>query len=319
MKSVIYIVCLLLLSCFTSVSQTLSKDQAKLEKLLVKSPDRCIRKSNRLIEKGKGMALPYYYLTCSNYKKYTQLGKTSYLTNSLRSYGKYQKYNKNSNVVVNQKIINDLSTAYEVRITEILEEKEYSKARKEADNFSKLFGRNVNNYDQIVATYNESKQKAAPNKNSGTPKNNVSNTISVSESKLITDAQSVLGTRYIYGGETSSGLDCSGFTKYVYQKSGVNIPHSAKSQSKLGTLVSKEDCKTGDLIFFGSKSNNGYHFQHVGMIYANDNGKIKIIHCPNSGVCIEGEGEPSYDMYWNKRFLFIKRINNNNLLTTKNK
>ena len=265
------------------------------------------------------MALPYYYLTCSNYKKYTQLGKTSYLTNSLRSYGKYQKYNKNSNVVVNQKIINDLSTAYEVRITEILEEKEYSKARKEADNFSKLFGRNVNNYDQIVATYNESKQKAAPNKNSGTPKNNVSNTISVSESKLITDAQSVLGTRYIYGGETSSGLDCSGFTKYVYQKSGVNIPHSAKSQSKLGTLVSKEDCKTGDLIFFGSKSNNGYHFQHVGMIYANDNGKIKIIHCPNSGVCIEGEGEPSYDMYWNKRFLFIKRINNNNLLTTKNK
>jgi cell wall-associated NlpC family hydrolase len=318
MKSVIYIVCLLLLSCFTSVSQTLSKDQAKLEKLLVKSPDRCIRKSNRLIEKGKGMALPYYYLTCSNYKKYTQLGKTSYLTNSLRSYGKYQKYNKNSNVVVNQKIINDLSTAYEVRITEILEKKKYSKARKEADKFSKLFGSNVNNYDQIVAT-NDVKQKKAKKKNSSTPKKNVSNTISVSESKLITDAQSVLGTRYIYGGETSSGLDCSGFTKYVYQKSGVNIPHSAKSQSKLGTLVSKEDCKTGDLIFFGSKSNNGYHFQHVGMIYANENGEIKIIHCPNSGVCIEGEGEPSYDMYWNKRFLFIKRLNNNNLLTTKNK
>ena len=318
MKSVIYIVCLLLLSCFTSVSQTLSKDQAKLEKLLVKSPDRCIRKSNRLIEKGKGMALPYYYLTCSNYKKYTQLGKTSYLTNSLRSYGKYQKYNKNSNVVVNQTIINELSSAYEVRITEILEKKKYSKARKEADKFSKLFGSNVNNYDQIVAT-NDVKQKTAKKKNSSTKKKNVSNTISVSESKLITDAQSVLGTRYIYGGETSSGLDCSGFTKYVYQKSGVNIPHSAKSQSKLGKLVSKEDCKTGDLIFFGSKSNNGYHFQHVGMIYANDNGKIKIIHCPNSGVCIEGEGEPSYDMYWNKRFLFIKRINNNNLLTTKNK
>jgi len=318
MKSVIYIVCLLLLSCFTAAAQTLSKEQAKLEKLLVKSPDRCIRKSNRLIEKGKGMALPYYYLTCSNYKKYTQLGKTSYLTNSLRSYGKYQKYNKNSNVVVNQKIINDLSTAYEVRITEILEKKKYSKARKEADKFSKLFGSNVNNYDQIVAT-NETKQKAAPKKKSSTPKKDVSNTISVSESKLITDAQSVLGTRYKYGGETSSGLDCSGFTKYVYKKSGVNIPHSAKSQSKLGTLVSKKNCKTGDLIFFGSKSNNGYHFQHVGMIYANENGKIKIIHCPSRGVCIDAEGEPTYDMYWNKRFLFIKRLNNNNLLTTKTK
>ena len=318
MKGLVYILCFLLLSSFTAVSQTFSKEQAKLEKLLVKSPDRCIRKSIRLIERGKGMALPYYYLTCANYQKYTQLGKTSYLTNSLRSYGKYQKYNKNSNVVVNQKIINDLSTAYEVRITEILEKKKYSKARKEADKFSKLFGSNVNNYDQIVAT-NDVKQKTVKKKNSSSPKKIVSNTISVSESKLITDAQSVLGTRYIYGGETSSGLDCSGFTKYVYQKSGVNIPHSAKSQSKLGKLVSKEDCKTGDLIFFGSKSNNGYHFQHVGMIYANDNGKIKIIHCPNSGVCIEGEGEPSYDMYWNKRFLFIKRINNNNLLTTKNK
>ena len=318
MKGLVYILCFLLLSSFTAVSQTFSKEQAKLEKLLVKSPDRCIRKSIRLIERGKGMALPYYYLTCANYQKYTQLGKTSYLTNSLRSYGKYQKYNKNSNVVVNQKIINDLSTAYEVRITEILEKKKYSKARKEADKFSKLFGSNVNNYDQIVAT-NDVKQKTVKKKNSSSPKKIVSNTISVSESKLITDAQSVLGTRYIYGGETSSGLDCSGFTKYVYQKSGVNIPHSAKSQSKLGKLVSKEDCKTGDLIFFGSKSNNGYHFQHVGMIYANDNGKIKIIHCPNSGVCIEGEGEPSYDMYWNKRFLFIKRLNNNNLLTTKNK
>lgn len=318
MKNVIYIVCLLLLSCFTAVTQTLSKDQAKLEKLLVKSPDRCIRKSNRLIEKGKGMALPYYYLTCSNYKKYTQLGKTTYLTTSLRSYGKYQKYNKNSNVVVNQEIINHLSTAYEARITEILEKKKYSKARKEADKFSKLFGSNVNNYDQIVGT-NKSKQKTAPKKKSSTPKKNVFNTISVSESKLIKDAQSVLGTRYKYGGETSNGLDCSGFTKYVYKKSGVNIPHSAKSQSKLGVLVSKEDCKTGDLIFFGSRSNSGYHFQHVGMIYANENGKIKIIHCPNSGVRIEGEGEPSYDMYWNKRFLFIKRLNNNNLLTTKSK
>lgn len=318
MKNVIYIVCLLLLSCFTTVAQTLSKDQAKLEKLLVKSPDRCIRKSNRLIEKGKGMALPYYYLTCSNYKKYTQLGKTTYLTTSLRSYGKYQKYNKNSNVVVNQEIINDLSTAYEARITEILEKKKYSKARKEADKFSKLFGSTVNNYDQIVAT-NKAKQTAAKKKNSSTPKKDVSNTVSVSESKLITDAQSVLGTRYKYGGETSSGLDCSGFTKYVYQKSGVNIPHSAKSQSKIGVLVSKEDCKTGDLIFFGSRSNRGYHFQHVGMIYANENGKIKIIHCPNSGVCIEGEGDPSYDMYWNKRFLFIKRLNSNNLLTTKSK
>ena len=53
------------------------------------------------------------------------------------------------------------------------------------------------------------------------------------------------------------------------------------------------------------------------MIYSNENGKIKMIHCPNSGVCIEGEGEPSYDMYWQKRFLFIKRLNTSDLLTTK--
>jgi hypothetical protein len=54
------------------------------------------------------------------------------------------------------------------------------------------------------------------------------------------------------------------------------------------------------------------------MIYSNNNGKLKMIHCPNSGVCIEGEGEPSYDMYWQKRFLFIKRLSSNDLLTTKN-
>ena len=48
-------------------------------------------------------------------------------------------------------------------------------------------------------------KRTAKKKNSSTPKKNVSNTISVSESKLITDAQSVLGTRYKYGGETSTG------------------------------------------------------------------------------------------------------------------
>ena len=48
-----------------------------------------------------------------------------------------------------------------------------------------------------------------------------------------------LGTRYVYGGASPGGFDCSGFTMYVYKQFGYSLPHSATSQwqSGLGTKV----------------------------------------------------------------------------------
>lgn len=239
------------------------------------------------------------------------------MSSSLRYYKKYANLN-NQRISFETDKLNQLKFAHQKLIQSKYDKKRYSSALKESKKYQELFGFESDLYQELITIAAEQKKNAAYTPPPKKKTNNTKRIINVNESKLIADAEAIIGTRYKYGGESTSGLDCSGFTRYVYQKEGINIPHSARLQSQLGTLIRKEDCKPGDLIFFGSVTNNRYNFQHVGMIYSNNNGKLKMIHCPNSGVCIEGEGEPSYDMYWEKRFLFIKRLSSNDLLTTKN-
>ena len=55
--------------------------------------------------------------------------------------------------------------------------------------------------------------------------------------ELVALAKQYLGSRYVYGGTTPSGFDCSGFVMYVYKQFGVSLPHSSSAQSKKGTKV----------------------------------------------------------------------------------
>ena len=49
-------------------------------------------------------------------------------------------------------------------------------------------------------------------------------------SAIVTLAQKHLGTRYVYGGASPKGFDCSGFTMYVYSQFGISLPHTATGQ-----------------------------------------------------------------------------------------
>jgi cell wall-associated NlpC family hydrolase len=72
-------------------------------------------------------------------------------------------------------------------------------------------------------------------------------------------AASLAGIYYIYGGTTTAGFDCSGYTQYVFGKLGINLPRTAEQQRQAVTTVSNP--QPGDLVFFGAPA------YHVG-IYA---------------------------------------------------
>ncbi|MEO6998911.1 MAG: NlpC/P60 family protein [Terracoccus sp.] len=67
-------------------------------------------------------------------------------------------------------------------------------------------------------------------------------------------AQSLFGIPYVYGGTSTSGFDCSGYTQYVYRRAGISIPRTASAQQNAATRVSSP--RPGDLVFFGSPA---YH------------------------------------------------------------
>jgi cell wall-associated NlpC family hydrolase len=69
-------------------------------------------------------------------------------------------------------------------------------------------------------------------------------------SKVISTAKNYLGVPYVWGGADPNGFDCSGFTQYVFNKNGISLPRVASDQYNVGTSVSKNNLKPGDLVFF---------------------------------------------------------------------
>lgn len=99
---------------------------------------------------------------------------------------------------------------------------------------------------------------------------------SMLDQRLTNAIQSGLGVPYRYGGTTTSGFDCSGYTRYVYKQLGVDLPRDSRSQFKVGTPVSLSNMEKGDLIFFDT---GGGRITHVG-IYVGNN---QMAHAPSSG------------------------------------
>ena len=101
------------------------------------------------------------------------------------------------------------------------------------------------------------------------------NTSSVAQ-KVINQARQFLGGKYSWGGSSpSSGFDCSGLIKYVFNSVGINLPRTAAQQGKVGQEINLQQAQPGDVIWFGSK--NSPSGQHIGLISRIDNGQIYII------------------------------------------
>lgn len=117
-------------------------------------------------------------------------------------------------------------------------------------------------------------------------------------SDIVASAMDYLGAPYVYGGSSSRGFDCSGFTMYIFGLYGYSLPHSATSQwYDSGTYVDqRSDLQPGDLVLFCDPSrSNGKACSHVG-IYV---GGGEFIHASSSGgVKISSLDDNYYNTYY---------------------
>ena len=108
---------------------------------------------------------------------------------------------------------------------------------------------------------------------------------------IVRETQKYKGSRYVYGGESPKGFDCSGFTWYVYNKvTGMDITRTVKSQSKQGKSVSNGSWQAGDILIFRNTSGKG--LTHCGIYISGS----KFIHAENedTGVVISSFDEGYY-------------------------
>jgi cell wall-associated NlpC family hydrolase len=134
-----------------------------------------------------------------------------------------------------------------------------------------------------------------------TDKANVSIRTAMSPRRMLADfALKLRNIAYVRGGrELTTGFDCSGFVRYVYQQAlGSELAGNSKSQFAEGSHVDRDDLKMGDLVFFKT---HGKRVSHVG-IYL-DNGLF--IHAPSHGKRVRIDHLD--ESYWAKRFAGAKR------------
>ncbi len=106
-----------------------------------------------------------------------------------------------------------------------------------------------------------------------------SNPAPSSKGQAIVDAAAkYIGVKYVYGGSSPSGFDCSGLVQYACKQVGISVNRTSRAQYSNGVAVSKSNLQPGDLVFFSK----GSGISHVG-IYA---GNGQVIHSPRPGKTV---------------------------------
>jgi cell wall-associated NlpC family hydrolase len=108
-------------------------------------------------------------------------------------------------------------------------------------------------------------------------------------------AQKYKGAKYVWGGSSPKGFDCSGFTWYVYKKAaGMDITHGVEERWQLGHSVGRGEWQPGDIVFFENTFERG--LSHVGIFSSGD----EFIHAENeqTGVVISSLDSGYYSQHY---------------------
>ncbi|MDD5181079.1 MAG: C40 family peptidase [Gallionellaceae bacterium] len=115
-------------------------------------------------------------------------------------------------------------------------------------------------------------------------------------------AISLADTSYRHGGDSpETGFDCSGFVRYVFQKSaGWILPRTSLEMSRTGESLEVDQLRPGDLVFFNTQKQL---FSHVGIYVGED----RFVHAPSKGKAISLAN--MHEHYWQSRYDGARRIN----------
>ncbi|SHI47956.1 C40 family peptidase [Pseudozobellia thermophila] len=132
-----------------------------------------------------------------------------------------------------------------------------------------------------------------------------------SPENLVATSKELMGVPYLWGGTSTKGMDCSGFTKTVYFLNGMVIPRDASQQVHTGKPVDSvqdfDRLERGDLLFFGKKATDSTAEKvvHVGMWIGNN----EFIHASDRvRISSMDPDADNYDAFNHKRYLRSKRI-----------
>lgn len=114
---------------------------------------------------------------------------------------------------------------------------------------------------------------------------------------LIDEAKNLLGTGYVWGGNTPSGFDCSGYIYYTFNRAGVDLPRLS-TEGYYNRSYYVDQPQVGDLVFFENTYKQG--ISHMGIYLGND----EFIHAGSSGVVIANLSSS----YWQKHYDGFKRF-----------
>ena len=111
---------------------------------------------------------------------------------------------------------------------------------------------------------------------------------------LVLSAKKYIGIPYVWAGNSPSGFDCSGFTKFIMNENKIDLPRRAEDQYNESRKLNRKDVSMGDLIFFS----NGSGVSHVGIIVSELGQPLSMIHSSSSKGVILTEMDKSE--YWLK-------------------
>lgn len=121
-------------------------------------------------------------------------------------------------------------------------------------------------------------------------------TVNSPRDQIINHARSLLGSPYVWGGDSPNGFDCSGFIQYIFQQEDITIPRTVSDIWNFSSPV--DSPSIGDLVFFETYKAGP---SHMGVYIGDD----QFIHAGLSNGVVTANLS---DSYWQERYLGAKRI-----------